>query len=67
MTGVLASKASFASRTLPPDHETKPLRFTREPVGMANASSTPAMVECTPDMNTQHHSTTPTSTYGTSE
>ena len=41
--------------------------FTRDPEGMVNASSTPAMVACTPDMYTQYHSTAPTSRYGTSE
>ena len=50
-----------------PDQVMKLLRFTRDPEGMTNASSTPAMVECTPDMNTQYHSTAPTSRYGTSE
>ena len=42
-------------------------RFTREPDGIANASSTPAMVECTPDIYTQYHSKAPTSIYGSSE
>ena len=50
-----------------PDQVMKLLRFTRDPEGMTNASSTPAMVECTPDMNTQYHSTAPTSRYGTNE
>ena len=36
-------------------------RFTREPVGMAKARSTPALVECTPDMNTANHRRQPTS------
>ena len=67
MTGVASSNASRASRTLPPDQDMKLFRLTREPVGMANASSTPAMVEWTPDMNTQYHSATPTKRYGTSE
>ena len=67
MTGVSGWKASCASRTLSPDQAVKLLRFTREPDGMTNANSTPAMVECTPDMNTQYHSTPPTSKYGTSE
>ena len=67
MTGVSGLNASRAWRTLSPDQEMKPSRFTREPDGMTNASKTPAMVECTPDMNTQYHSTAPTSRYGMSE
>ena len=67
MTGVSGLKAAFASRTLSPDQAMKPFRFTREPDGMTKASSTPAMVECTPDMNTQYHSTPPSSRYGMSE
>ena len=45
----------------------KPLRLMRDPEGMANANSTPAMVECTPLMNTQNHRSAPTARYGTSE
>ena len=41
-------------------------RFTRDPVGIVNASSTPAIVACTPDISTQNHSTTPTARYGMS-
>ena len=35
--------------------------------GMVKANSTPAIVECTPDMNTQYQRATPTSKYGTNE
>ena len=36
-------------------------RSTRDPVGIVKASSTPAMVEWTPDMNTANHNRQPTS------
>ena len=49
------------------DQSKKLSRFTRDPDGMANASSTPAIVEWMPDENTQNHSTHPTRMYGTSE
>ena len=49
------------------DQVAKVRRFTREPDGMAKASSTPAMVECTPDIYTQYHNRAPTSIYGSSE
>ena len=60
-------KALFASTTRSPDQRMKLFTFTREPEGIANASSTPAMVECTPDMNTQYHNTAPTSRYAYNE
>ena len=67
MTGSFALKALFASTTRSPDQRMKLFTFTREPEGIANASSTPAMVECTPDMNTQYHNTAPTSRYAYNE
>ena len=65
-TGVSGSNASRARCTCSPDQSMKLCRFTRDPVGIVNASSTPAIVACTPDISTQNHSTTPTARYGMS-